>query len=108
MQNDNGDSVGEGGSMNPPHKGAKQGNVRQDANYVSKIDPARVAAFLAQFGKPPVANRAAYNASQAYPHPRKPTDHSISQDMPLAPTVYGFADRNAVDGWFEKAFDTPV
>jgi len=32
----------------------------------------------------------------------------MAQDMPLAPATYGFADKAAVDQWFEKAFDTPV
>lgn len=91
-----------------------QHHVRQDADYVSRADPADVAAFLAKFGKPPVANRDAYNATEARPSSSKGKPHSstafvsICQDMPLAPTLYGFADKNAVDGWFEKAFDTPV
>ena len=96
--------------------------VRQDKDYVSRVDPAVVAAFLKRFGKPPVANRDAYNMTQSrhpdgYSAPAvtigrhtgvPPIPVMICQDMPLAPTVYGFADKAAVDQWFELAFDTPV
>ena len=98
-------SAQKGGSVS---KGARGGNVRQDSDYVSVIDSARVDAFLKQFGKPPIANRAAYDVASAFPHPRTPESKSIAQDMPLAPAVYGFADKQAVDGWFEKALDTPA
>jgi hypothetical protein len=98
-----------------------QHHVLQDKDYVSKVDPAVVAAFLKRFGSPPVANRDAYNATQSR-HPDgysapvvtmglhtgvPPMTYLIGQDMPLAPATYGFADRNAVNQWFERAFDTP-
>ncbi len=85
--------------------------VQQDKNYVSKVDPAIVDAFLKTFGKPPVANQAALKESQS----RRPAGNTgaplqttMSQDMPLAPTTYGFADKAATAAWFEKAQDTPV
>lgn len=74
--------------------------VQQDKDYVSKVDPAVVAAFLKEFGTPPTASKAAYQAIIAHRHPV-----TIAQDMPLAPTVYGFADRASVDGWLERALD---
>lgn len=82
--------------------------VQQDANYVSKVPAYVVAAFLAG-GKPPVANRVNYDATQKR-HPSTEAGKSITigQDMPLAPAVYGFDNKVAVDQWFEKAFDTPV
>ncbi len=94
----------------------------QDKDYVSKVDPAVVAAFLKRFGTPPVANRDAYNATESR-HPDgytaaavtrgrhtavPPIPVTIGQDMPLAPATYGFADKAAVDAWFELAFDTPA
>ena len=99
-------------------KGTKMGHggqhhVKQDKDYVSKVDPSIVNNFLTKFGKPPVANRAAYQAATSI-HPdgfargQGPIKTTIAQDMPLAPTVYGFADKNAVDQWFELAFDTPT
>lgn len=96
--------------------------VRQDNAYVSRVDPAVVAAFAKQFGKPPVANRDAFNATisrhpAGYSAPAvtvgkhtgvPPMAVTMSQDMPLAPALYGFANKAEVDQWFEKAFDTPV
>ena len=89
-----------------------QHKVQQDQAYVSVIPQPVVDAFLKEFGKPPVANKAALAAAQKKPakDPAVPENKriSISQDMPLAPATYGFADKAAVQDWFQKAFDTPV
>ncbi len=87
--------------------------VQQNKDYVSKVDPAIVATFLKTFGKPPVANRAAYQEASSihpagFPAGHGPMQPTMAQEMPLVPATYGFADKNAVDAWFEKAFDTPV
>jgi len=87
-----------------------QHHVRQDKDYVSVIQQADVDAFLSAHGKPPTPSQAAYQAVIAH---RTSTTESggkrttIGQDMPLAPTRYGFADRQAVDAWLELALDSP-
>lgn len=97
-------------------KGNKMGqhHPKQDKDYVSKVDPAVVTAFLNTYGKPPTASKTAYRQTISR-HPdgwsggkREPIPVTIGQDMQLAPTTYGFADRGAVDNWLEQALDSPT
>lgn len=92
--------------VNPPRKGSTMSGdhkVKQDSDYVSRVDPSVVESFLQEFGKPPTPSKAAYKATIAH---RQPV--TIGQDMPLAPATYGFADKNAVDNWLEQALDSPT
>lgn len=77
-------------------KGLRGGKVRQDGDGYSKVPEAEVASFHAMSDNP--------HAQFTYvSKPRRlpdGTSYTISSDMALNPTRYGFADKATVQQWF--------
>lgn len=69
--------------------------VQQDANYVSNVTDADVAAFKAL-----TSPRAQYLWTIKPRVGKNGRQVLGSQDMVLAPTLYGFKDKAAVQAWF--------